>query len=393
MYIPYLPSTYTCMHTFVSPLAGPGTPGVPSKTVETTHKAPRQSRLAGSVKHDSPMPSRSTSTESLTQARPIRGSTKKRSLNTVQRAQTERKQKQVAGPEKVSVAAKPAGRRGQAEKSSKTPHISRKTAASKTTTAVLKAPPTKKTSGQEKVASLTSVNEETDPQNKLTTQESFQHHRGNPDDQTISRREGTLEGLIFSHEPVPDPQDSQLFKIVAQRIHKWKILGRYLGLEDETLEAIHRENHFIVEQCYKMLVTWQQELRADATYLKLAQSLKNIMREDLLPELLLYMDQSSNESDNGGSEGERVLIHIGPSGNPDLQTIKENFHLQRRKCPTAARITLQYPSHINPHRAPLLFILPTLDDSSLRVVEELCVAANIREGVEQVQVDIEYIQQ
>ena len=128
------------MHTFTSPLAGPGTPGVPSKTVETTRKAPRQSRLAGSVKHDSPMPSRSTSTESLTQARAIRGSTKKRSLNTVQHAQTERKQKQVAGPEKVSVAAKPAGRRGQVEKLSKTPPVSRKTTASKTTTAVLKAP-------------------------------------------------------------------------------------------------------------------------------------------------------------------------------------------------------------------------------------------------------------
>lgn len=380
------------MHTFIFPLAGPGTPGVSSKTVETTRKAPRQSRLAGSIKHDSPMPSRSTSTESLTQARPIRGSTKKRSLNTVQHAQTERKQKQVAGPEKVSVAAKAAGRRGQVEKPSKTPPISRKTTASKTTTAVLKAP-TKKTSGQEKVASLTLANEEADPENKLTTQESFQHHKANPDTHTVNRGEETLEGLIFSHEPVPDPRDSQLFKIVAQRINKWKILGRYLGLEDETLEAIHRENHFIVEQCYKMLVTWQQELRADATYLKLAQSLKNIMREDLLPELLLFMDQSSSGSDNGGNEGERVLIHIGPSGNPDLQTIKENFHLQRRKRPTAARITLQYPSHINPHRAPLLFILPTLDDSSLRVVEELCVAANIREGVEQVQVDIEYIQQ
>ena len=380
------------MHTFISPLAGPGTPGVSSKTVETTRKAPRQSRLAGSVKHDSPMPSRSTSTESLTQARTIRGSTKKKSLNTIQHAQTERKQKQVAGPEKVSVAAKAAGRRGQVEKSPKTPPISRKTTASKTTTAVLKAP-TKKISGQEKVASLTSVNEETDPGKKLTTQESFQHHRANPDDHTVNRGEETLEGLIFSHEPVPDPQDSQLFKIVAQRINKWKILGRYLGLEDETLEAIHRENHFIVEQCYKMLVTWQQELRAEATYLKLAQSLKNIMREDLLPELLLFMDQRSNESDNGGSDGERVLIHIGASGNPDLQIIEEKFHLQRRKGLKAARITLQYPFCINQQKAPLHFILPTLDDSSLRVVEELCVAANIRDEVKQVQVDIQYFAQ
>ena len=375
-------------------IAGPGTPGVPSKTAETTRKAPRQSRLAGSVKHDSPMPSRSTSTESLTQARTIRGSTKKKSLNTIQHAQTERKQKQVAGPEKVSVAVKPTGRRGQVEKSPKTtPPVSRKTAASKITTGVLKAPPTKKISGQEKVASLTSVNEETDPEKKLTTQESFQHHRANPDDHTVNRGEETLEGLIFSHEPVPDPQDSQLFKIVAQRINKWKILGRYLGLEDETLEAIHRENHFIVEQCYKMLVTWQQELRAEATYLKLAQSLKNIMREDLLPELLLFMDQRSNESDNGGSDGERVLIHIGASGNPDLQIIEEKFHLQRRKGLKAAHITLQYPFCINQQKAPLHFILPTLDDSSLRVVEELCVAANIRDEVKQVQVDIQYFAQ
>ena len=379
------------MHTFVSPLVGPGTPVVPSKTAETTHKAARQSRLPVPIKHDSPSPLKSTSTESLTQARPARGSTKKPSLNTIQRAQTERKQKQVAGPGKkeASMVTKPAGRRGQTEK---TPPVSRKTMASKTT--ILKAPPTRKSSGQEKVPSLTSANEETDPGDKLTIQESFQHHRANPDDHTISKTEETLEGLIFSQEPVPDPQDSQLFKIVAQRINKWKILGRYLGLEDETLEAIQRGNHFTVEQCYKMLVTWQQGLRAEATYLKLAQSLKNIMREDLLPELLLYMvDQSSNGSESGGDgEGERVLIHIAPSGNPDLQTIKENFLLQRRKGLKAARITLQYPSLINPQKAPLHFILPTLDDSSLRVVEELCVAANIREDVKQVQVDVEYIQ-
>ena len=289
---------------------------------------------------------------------------------------------------------KPGGRRAQAEKSSKTPPVSRKTVASKIT--VCKAPPTKKSSGQEKVPSLTSANEETDPGDKPPTiQESFQHHKANPDDHTVSKTEGTLEGLIFSHEPVPDPQDSQLFKIVAQRINKWKILGRYLGLDDETLEAIQRDNHFIVEQCYKMLVTWQQGLRAEATYLKLAQSLKNIMREDLLPELVLYMaDQSSIGSESGGDgEGERVLIHIAPSGNPDLQTIKENFLLQRRKGLKAARITLQYPSLISPQKAPLHFILPTLDDSSLRVVEELCVAANIREDVKQVQVDIEYIHQ
>lgn len=382
------------MHTFISLLAGPGTPGIPSKTAETTHKAARQSRLPVPVKNDSPSPLRSTSTESLTQGRPIRGSTKKTSRNTVQRVQTERKQKQVAGPEKkeASMVTKPGGRRGQAEKSSKTPPVSRKTVASKTT--VSKAHPTRKSSGQEKVPSLTSANEETDPGDKPPTiQESFQHHRANPDDHTVSKTEGTLEGLIFSHEPVPDPQDSQLFKIVAQRINKWKILGRYLGLDDETLEAIQRDNHFIVEQCYKMLVTWQQGLRAEATYLKLAQSLKNIMREDLLPELVLYMaDQSSIGSESGGDgEGERVLIHIAPSGNPDLQTIKENFLLQRRKGLKAARITLQYPSLISPQKAPLHFILPTLDDSSLRVVEELCVAANIREDVKQVQVDVEYI--
>ena len=329
----------------------------------------------------------------MTQGRPIRGSTKKTSRNTIQRAQTERKQKQVAGPEKkeASMVTKPGGRRGQAETSSKTPPVSRKTVASKTT--VLKAPSTRKSSGQEKVPSLTSANEETDPGDKPPTiQESFQHHRANPD-HTVSKTEGTLEGLIFSHEPVPDPQDSQLFKIVAQRINKWKILGRYLGLEDETLEAIQRDNHFIVEQCYKMLVTWQQGLRAEATYLKLAQSLKNIMREDLLPELLLYMDQNTIGSESGDSEVEKVLIHIDAHGNLDLQNIQERFHLQRRKGLKAARITLQYPSLINPQKAPLHFILPTLDDSSLRVVEELCVAANIREDVKQVQVDIEYIHQ
>ena len=71
--------------------------------------------------------------------------------------------------------------------------------------------------------------------------------------------------------------------------------------------------------------------------------LKNIMREDLLPELVPYMVQSSEDGDF--KEGERIIIPIDK--NPDLRTVKDKFKLHKNSGMNSARITFQYPSRVS----------------------------------------------
>ena len=75
--------------------------------------------------------------------------------------------------------------------------------------------------------------------------------------------------------------------------------------------------------------------------------LKNIMREDLLPELVPYMVQSSEDGDF--KEGETIIIPIDE--NPDLRTVKDKFKLHKDSGMSSARITLQYPSRVSSQRA------------------------------------------
>jgi len=300
---------------------------------------------------------------------------------------------QAAGSERreAMVAAKPlpsTGRRGRTvgfEKLSKTPTLPQQTVASKVTTAVPKWHPKKKTSASSR-EKLVSTSSETDLEERLPqppSQRSSQYYSVSTDVHEMQKTIDSVEGLTFTHEQVPD----ELFKVIAPRISKWKILGRYLGLDDDILDAICRENHFSVERCYKTLVAWKTNFRAKAMYLELAKGLKNIMREDLLPDLVPYMVQGSEDDDF--KEGERIIIPIDE--NPDLRTVKDKFKLHKNSGMSSARITLQYPSRVSSQSETLHFILPSLDESSVKVLEVLCVAANIREDAKNVQLFVHYL--
>ena len=277
------------------------------------------------------------------------------------------------------------GGRGRTVGFDKTPTLPRQAVTSKTATTGHKWHPKGKTnaSNRQKHVSLTSS--ETDLEERLTHSPNSLETSGVITDVHEKQRTiDTLEGLEFTHGQVPEPE---LFKLVASRISKWKILGRYLGLDDGTLDAIYTDNHFSIERCYKMLVAWRTKFRGKATYLELAKGLKNTMREDLLPDLVPYMVQSSEDGDS--NQGESITIPIGE--NPDLQTVKEKFWLRKTSGMNSARITLQYHSRLSSHSETLHFILPSLDESSIKVIEVLCVAANIREDAKNVQLFVQYL--
>ena len=88
--------------------------------------------------------------------------------------------------------------------------------------------------------------------------------------------------LSFPNFQIRDKDREKLFHTLAPKIRQWTFLGRSLNIDDETLEEIASSYHFDVERCYQMLCRW----RIEATYHRLAQGLKDIMREDLYPDLI-----------------------------------------------------------------------------------------------------------
>ena len=109
-----------------------------------------------------------------------------------------------------------------------TPTLPQQTVASKVTTTVPKWHPKKKTSAssREKRVSLTSS--KTDLEERLSqppSQRSSQYYSVSTDVHKMQKTIDSVEGLTFTHEQVPD----ELFKVIAPRISKWKILGRCLG--------------------------------------------------------------------------------------------------------------------------------------------------------------------
>ena len=67
--------------------------------------------------------------------------------------------------------------------------------------------------------------------------------------------------------------------------HRWKVIGRLLGLEDAFLDQIEvNKSSDVYEQCYEMLITWSRNQAPDATCGQLQQALRNklIMRNDLV---------------------------------------------------------------------------------------------------------------
>ena len=117
-----------------------------------------------------------------------------------------------------------------------------------------------------------------------------------------------IPNLPFPDYPIQDPEGSGLFKTLAMRVTKWRMLARYLGLPDDSIATICQANHFDNERCYKMMLLWSEKSNELATYLKLANSLRNIMRDDLLTEVTCYLPEDGREQ-----PGENVVIGLNSS--------------------------------------------------------------------------------
>ena len=167
------------------------------------------------------------------------------------------------------------------------------------------------------------------------------------------------------------------------------MLGRYLNLDDDILIEIDTANYFQVEKCLKMLITWKDTSKQTATFARLAQGLKDVMREDLISDIGQFIPKpASNTGDFNIEETEVFRLTADENGDIDqLCKVENRFMAQKtKKKQTAAHVTLQF---VDICRDAFVFVLPSLDD--IRVLKELCVVTNIRTGARKFLVTVKFV--
>ena len=200
-------------------------------------------------------------------------------------------------------------------------------------------------------------------------------------------------GITIPNVVICGDKEGELLEAIAMRVNKWKMLGRYLDLEDDILDEIEIQNHFVGERCLKMLKKFQTVSGDEATYVRLATALKNIMQDSLITDISHCFPKHHLESTSAFC----VPFTVKPTINLEemytrLSVIRENFELQRSNGKRKATLKVSYlqaPTTTSRTNSPLCFELTSLDHDSVRVIEDMCIAAAVRK-VKQLSVTISY---
>ena len=211
----------------------------------------------------------------------------------------------------------------------------------------------------------------------------------------IATNSEQIFGIKIPNVMISGDEENELYETIARRVSKWKMLGRYLGLKDEDLNEIEMHNHFTGERCLKMLKKFKAQIGDEATYVRLAIALKNSMHDSLVTDISSYFPQYSEESQYISCDC-NVQFQIEPSSDPEemgarLKDLRDNFQLQKNNGRNRAMLEVCYPPELASSRAstPLYFELNSLDISSVRVIEDVCIAAGVRR-VKQLSISIKY---
>lgn len=211
----------------------------------------------------------------------------------------------------------------------------------------------------------------------------------------IAKNTEQIFGITIPNVAICGDNESELLETIAMRVHKWKMLGRYLGVDDDSLDEIEMQNHFVGERCLKMLKKFQTVSDDEATYVRLATALKNIMQDSLISDISQFFPKDQD------SESSPFSCTIKPTVKLDemharLSVIREDFEQQKNNGKSKATVlvhtasypqTVSAPSQANP---PVGFKLTSLDVDSVRVIEDVCIAAAVRK-IKQLSITISYL--
>lgn len=212
----------------------------------------------------------------------------------------------------------------------------------------------------------------------------------------ISNNSEQIFGIQIPNVVISGDEEDELFETIARRVTKWKMLGRYLGLDDEVLNEIEIHNHFVGERCLKMLKRFKSDGGDGATYVRLAVGLKDTMHDSLVTDISKYFPQYDQPSQVASASGldfkSTISLTLDFKEMDDrLSEIKRSFEHHRNNGKQKALLQISYPRQLANSRAnvPLCFELYPLNVDSIRVIEDVCIAAAVRK-VEQLSVSITY---
>ena len=208
----------------------------------------------------------------------------------------------------------------------------------------------------------------------------------------IANHTEQIFGITIPNVVICGDKESELLESIAMRVSKWKMLGRYLGVDDDSLDEIEIQNHFVGERCLKMLKKFQTVSGDEATYVTLTTALKNIMQDGLITDISQFFPKIE-ESMSTVSKS----YPIKPTVKVDemhtrLSLIREHFEQQKNNGKSKATVHISYPQNLpTPPQAnpPLCFQLPSLHVHSIRIIEDICIAAAVRK-VKQLSIAINY---
>ena len=145
-----------------------------------------------------------------------------------------------------------------------------------------------------------------------------------------------------------------------------------------------------------MLKRFKSDSGDGATYVKLAVGLKDTMHDSLVTDISKYFPQYDQPSQAASASGLHFMYMIAVTldfkeMNDRLNEIKQCFEHQSNNGKQKALLQISYPPRLADSRAniPLCFELYPLNVDSVRVIEDVCIAAAIRK-VEQLSVNIRY---
>ena len=210
----------------------------------------------------------------------------------------------------------------------------------------------------------------------------------------IAKNTEQIFGITIPNVAICGDNECELLETIAMRVHKWKMLGRYLGVDDDSLDEIEMQNHFVGERCLKMLKKFQTVSDDEATYVRLATALKNIMQDSLISDISQFFPKDQDSESSPGSYTIKPTVKLDEM-HACLSVIREDFKLQKNNGKNKATVlvhatsysqTVSAPPQTNP---PVGFKLTSLDVDSVRVIEDVCIAAAVRK-IKQLSITINY---
>jgi hypothetical protein len=208
----------------------------------------------------------------------------------------------------------------------------------------------------------------------------------------VAKHTEQIFGVTVPYIVICGDMASEMLEMIAMRVSKWKMLGRYLGVDDDSLDEIETQNHFVGERCLKMLKKFQTVSGDEATYVRLITALKNIMHDSLIADISQFFPKDQESISTVSTS-----YSIKPTVKVDemhsrLSVIRQHFEKHKNNGKSKATVHISYPQNLSPpHQAnPLLcFQLPSLHIDSIRVIEDVCIAAAVRK-IKQLSIVINY---